>query len=47
MASAPLVLTKLNTPALRAGHVERRALVDRLRVRAERARLVLVVAPAG
>jgi LuxR family transcriptional regulator, maltose regulon positive regulatory protein len=47
VATAPLVLTKLNTPALRAGHVERAALVERLRSRAERARLVLVVAPAG
>jgi LuxR family maltose regulon positive regulatory protein len=47
MDAAAVVVTKIEPPALRAGHVRRPALVERLDADAGQARLVLLVAPAG
>jgi LuxR family transcriptional regulator, maltose regulon positive regulatory protein len=46
MSESPLVLTKIEPPRLRPGHVPRRDLVERLRQGLHR-RLNLVAAPAG
>ena len=46
MAGAAVLVTKIEPPALRAGHVPRARLVERLRAGDDR-RLTLVIAPAG
>ena len=46
MSAAPLLVTKLDPPRVRQGHVPRRELIARLREGLDR-RLTLVAAPAG
>jgi ATP/maltotriose-dependent transcriptional regulator MalT len=46
MAGAAVLVTKIEPPALRTGHVPRARLVERLRAGDDR-RLTLVIAPAG
>src|SRR3954469_16058801 len=46
MSAAPLLITKIDPPRIRSGHVHRIDLVERLRLAQDR-RLSLVAAPAG
>ena len=46
MSTAPLLITKIDPPRIRSGHVHRIDLIERLRLARDR-RLSLVAAPAG